>query len=255
MRTNRPVDNLPSDVIEPDEITEEVLNPKEARRPSGASSDPAKNDGKWAWQPVVKEMSLKEKKAFYALPKVDQAAYLARIDEANAKAEAYLRDQTGRYAFVESDESQALSKIRRDVQKNEEVMRWLERRRSAEARAEGEREDFLVRILKEVAREEDLDSLPGWALAAFEVLPFVSAAYAFFGVELRTEIDPATGEVTGIQAVDLTKAERAIHAIVGELTFSKKITMTVTKILKKIMARAVRESLSYVASRVKTALT
>lgn len=245
MSTNRAVDNLSSEEIELDEITEEV--PKSAE----VSSDPEKHDGAWSREPSFDDMSRAQKLAFYGLSKAEQSAYFARIDDANAKAEKYLRDQAGRYAFVESAESRADNRVRNEIARIEQ----FELRRGAEAGAEGERQDFLVRILKEVAREEDLDSLPGWALAAFEVLPFVSAAYSFFGVELRTEIDPATGEVTGIQAVDLTKAERAIHAIVGELTFSKKITMTVTKILKKIMARAVRESLSYVASRVKTALT
>jgi len=249
MRTNRPVDNLPSDEIELDEITEEVLNPTEFPWIPAASPDPEKNDGKWAWQPVVKDMSQKEKRAFFALPKAEQTAYLARVDEANARAEEYLRNQAGRYAFLESGESRADSKIRNEIARIE----LFELRRSAECQAVGERKDFLTRILKEVAREEDLDSIPGWALAAFEVLPLVSATYAFLGTELRTKIDPVTGEVTGIQAVDLTKAERAIHAMLGELTFSKKITMSMMKILKKVTSRVVRESFSYAADRVKSA--
>ncbi len=237
----------------PDEIREEV--PKE-------SKDNFKPYKGWTSSTSVEEMSATERKAFRMLPKGEQLAYQAKIDAENAAATAYMQAEIDArrltHAFVESDVSRTLRELSENIAADER----LEMRLAAERLALGEQREFLIRtlnelsvILKDVAREEDLDSIPGWGIAAFELLPYVSMASAFFGKEIATRRDPGTGEVTGLRLKDLTSAERAIHATIGEMAFSKKITMTIMKVVKKVLARSFKSSVGHVAGTVKKALT
>lgn len=240
----------------PDEIMEEV--PK-AGESSGAIEN---NPASWSREPSVEDMSRDQRAAFFKMPKAEQSAYLARIDDANAKATAYMAAQLAEHrrthVFIESAESRADNEIRDAIAADE---RW-EMRLAAERKAMEEQKEFLTRavrelsaIIKEVAREEDLDSVPGWMIAAFELLPYVSAAYALFGVEIATRRDPNTDEVVGTRFKELTAAERAIHVTIGEMAVSKKLSMSAMKIVKKVMARALRSSTRYVAGAAKKAIT
>ena len=246
----------------PDEITEEV--PKaELARPSEKPREEMGPYRKWNGGTLrVEDMTKEQRRAFRKLPKAEQLAYQATIDAENAAATAFmekeLQEHRATHRWVQSERSRLIAQIERETAADE---RWEQRLR-AERKAMEEQQQFLTNalrelstVMKDVAREEDIDTLPGWALAAFELLPYVSMAYAFFGKELATKRDPKTGEVTGFQLKDLTAAERAVHATIGEMAFSKKITMMIVKMTKKVLARAMRSSVNYVARTAKDALT
>ena len=226
------------DQIPPDEITEEVPKPAEGKRIT-----------KWELsKPPNEHMTAAEKAAFDAL-----------VVEEIAEAERDLREAKGRLIEISEEDRKDIGFMNRV---REEERRYQEALVAVEHEAAGERKDYLVRlfdeakrIVKDVAREDDLDTMPGWALAALECIPYVSATYAFFGKELRTKRDPMTDRVVGVRLEDMTAARRAVYLTVGELTPSAKMAIAITKIFKKSMSRALKDSASYALARTREALT
>ncbi len=143
-----------------------------------------------------------------------------------------------------------------------EKVRYREQLLSQEQAFAKEREGFLIRIAKEsidiikkAAREDDLDTIPGWTLFAIECIPYVSAIYAAIGRELRTKRDPNTGEVTGVKFEKMSAGRRAVYLTIGELGVSGKLAIAVTKILKRSVGRAVESASDYAMQRVKDTLS
>ncbi len=143
-----------------------------------------------------------------------------------------------------------------------EELRYREQLLNQEQVFAKEREGFLIRIAKEsidiikkAAREDDLDTIPGWTLFAIECIPYVSAIYAAIGRELRTKRDPKTDDVIGVKFEKMSAGRRAVYLTIGELGVSGKLAIAVTKILKRSVGRAVESAGDYAMQRAKEILS
>ena len=136
-----------------------------------------------------------------------------------------------------------------DAKIAKEELRYQEALLTEAAKGAEERKAFVEHLLKDlldVAREEDLDSIPGWVLAAVELAPSYSSLCALFGYELRTRRDPTTGTVVGIRMAKMGVGRRAWYATLGELATSAKLSLVLAKLTKKFVARALKSSSEYV---------